>query len=690
MLQETFSLRRIFHRFFPKRALQTAPVEKKGWEHLSTEQKKELALQMLIQGEFSLLRGHLGAISLFEAAVQLDPQNATLWYRQGLAFFEYGSEEGKEKTLLLACKQFKIATQLDPHLFDGWVAWGNALLQLGRFHEEHHFHLEAKAKYQRAMDLSQGQSKEALHELHWDFGIVQLEIASQSGEALDYHLSIQTFQEALEYEPSPPAEFWNDLGNAYLQLGLLINDQRYFLNSAEMFQKAVKQMPHYFDGWLSLAGAYGQLYLNSMDERFAAKASDCYATAARLFPRSEEVWLHWAALLAETGRLNKNIKPLFLSVEKCARAASLLPDEIAIVGQWVESLSHLGALSGRLDLLIEAEQKIIKAVDQCPDDPDLWHAYGICLLSFAKYYEDPDYDDLAIEKLQYGLSLDRTSAELWHALGLAHKHAADLTDEMAMIERAPRFFSKAMDLKPSCPCLTFDTAAAWLHYSEALHDLEALEQSIALFEALLQQNRAALLHHPEWLFEYASALDWLGEFSGEERGFLRAIEVFSHVLLIEPDYPGIHLKIAMAYTQMGHLSGDSEYYKKALLSFRLAAVQEEENDSLWLEWGLCLIHLAHHTIDTQFMDQLYLSAEQKISKAGQLGHPSAYYNLACLQSILGQTEAALHLIQKALSLKALPPIEELLEDEWLEALRATPQFAHFLNALEAKLQAREQ
>lgn len=654
------------------------------------EQKKELAFQLLIQGELSLLRGHLGAISLFENATQLDPQNSKIWYRQGLAFFEYGSEEGREKALLLACKQFKIATQLEPQLFDGWVAWGNTLLQLGRFHEEHHFHLEAKTKYQKAIEFSQGQSNEILHELYWDLGIVQLEIANQSGEALDSHLSIQTFQEALRYVPDPAAEFWNDYGNAYLQLGLLINDHRYFLSGADLFQKAVKRMPHYFDGWLSLASAYGHLYLNSMDERFAAKASDCYAGATRISPQNEEAWLGWAQLLGETGRLNKNLKSLFLSVEKCARAASLAPDEISITGQWVESLSHLGAISGRLDLLIEAEQKILKAVDQFPDDPDLWLAYGTCLLSFAKYYNDPEYGDLAIEKFQYGLSIDRTSAELWHALGLAHKHLAELTDETAMIERAPRFFSKAMDLKPSCPSLLFDAASSFLHYSEAIHDLPALEQSIALFEALLQQNRAALLHHPEWLFEYGSALDWLGEFSGEEKWYLRAIEIFSHVLLIEPDYPGIHLKIAMAYAQMGDLSGDVEYYKKALLSFRLAATQDEENDALWLEWGLCLIHLARYTIDSQFADQLYLSAEQKISRAGQLGNPSAYYNLACLQSLLGQTDAALTLIQKALSLKALPPIEELLEDEWLEALRSTPEFAQFLNALEAKLQAREQ
>lgn len=689
-MPETLSLRRIFHRFFPRRAAAALGPEPKTWDHLDSLEKKELALRTLGQGELALLQGNLGALSLFETASQLDPNNPQIWYRQGLSFFEYGSEEGKEKALLLASKHFKVATSLAPALFDAWVAWGNTLLQLGRFHEEHHFHLEAQSKYQRALRVANDQPPEILAELHWDYGIVWTELAAHSGEALDLNLAIQAFQKSLEYQPKPPAEFWNDFGNAYLELGLLINDHRHYIRAIEHLQKAVEIMPDYFDGWLSLGEAFTQLYVNWMDERYAAKASDCYAKASRLDPTDSGVWLDWAQLLGETGRLNKNSKALVASVEKCARAASLDPKDSATIAQWVESLSALGALTSRLDLIIEAEQKIMKATDQYPDDPDLWLAYGTCQMAFARYYEDPEYDDLAIEKLQYGLSIDRTNAELWHALGIAHKHCADLTDDQTMIERAPRFLSKAMDLKPSCPALTYDTASAYLHYSEAIDDMAALQQALALFESLLQNHRAALLNHPEWIFEYGCALEWMGDYSGEEKELVRALEIFSHVLLIDPDYPKIHLRIAMCTMQLGHLTGESEHYKRALNAFRLAARQDDENDALWLEWGLCLIHLAHHTMDTEFMDQLYLDAEQKINRAGQLGNPNAHYHLACLYSILGQTEESMALIHQALAARALPSMEDLLEDEWLENLRSTSAFTQFLTDLETKLQAREQ
>lgn len=683
---EAHLFRRIFTRFFPRKVTSSLPAEEYKPEHLSAEQKKELSLRYLADGELSLLQGNLRALSCFEHASNLDSGNSRVWYRQGLSFFEYGSEEGKEKYLLLAGKNFKIATQLDPRFFDAWVAWGNVLLQLGRFHDEHHYLLEAKDKYQKALDLAADQPREALAELHWDYGIVWSEIAQHSGEALDVRLAIESFQTSKSFQENPIPEFWNDCGKAYLEMGLLINDPRLYFQSIDYLQRAIQAAPHYFDGWMSLAEGYSQLYINTLDERYVSKASDAYSSAAKMAPLDPEAWLGWGQLLGEAGKINNDAKLLRLSIEKCARGWNIDPKNPLVIGQWVESLSLLGASTSRLDLLIEAEHKILKATDQFPDDPDLWHAYGVCLLAFGRYYEDPEYFEMAIEKLQYGLSIDRTDAELWHALAHTHKLYADLTDDRDLIERACRFYAKAMDLKPACPSLTFDAACALLHYSERIDELSSLEQSLYLFESLLQSHKESILHHPEWLFEYACALEWCGDFHEEQKHFIRAIEIFSHILLIDPDFPHIHHRIALSYLQLGHISLETEYYKRSIHYFRLAARQDEENDQIWLDWGLCIIHLANQTLDPDFRSQLYMDAEQKISRAGHLGSEGAYYNLACLYSILGRTDESMDLIRKALTARALPFIEDLLDDEWLDNLRDTHAFGRFVADLEAKLQ----
>lgn len=687
MTSQVTSLRRMFARFLPRKAVIAAlPKDAIEGSDIPEERKKELALRYLSEGEMALLQGNLRALSCFEAASNLDGQNAEIWYRQGLAFFEYGSEEGKEKALLLAGKNFKIATQLKPNYFEAWLAWGNVLLQLGRFHEEHHFLIDAKDKYQKAFEFSEGQLKDVLAELYWDSGIAWSEIAQHSGEALDVRLAIEAFQTSKNYQEKPSPEFWNDCGKAYLEMGLLINDSRLYLQSIEYLQKAVNGSPQYFDGWMSLAEGYSQLYINTLDERYVSKSSDAYAMASKISPSDPEVWLGWGQLLGESGRHNKDPKMLRLAIEKCARAAQLDKEDPLIASQWVESLSILGMITNRLDLLVEAEHKVIKATDHFPDDPDIWHAYGICLIAFGKYYDDGDYYEMAIEKLQYGLSADRCDPELWHALGLVHKYYAELTQDEDLIERAHRFLTKAMDLKPSCPALLYDAAACLFDFSEILDDFPSLEQSILLFEILLQDHKDALLHRPKWLYSYACALESLGHFIDEEAPFSRAIDVFSHVLLIDPDFPSIHHKTALCTVNLGIMNGDSEYYRKAIHFYRLAIREEPENDQVWLDWGICLIHLAHHTHDTDFMHQLYMDAETKITKAGLLGNEQAHYTLACLYSILGRTHESMMLIQKSLETRSLPPFDELLEDDWLDNVRATPAFAQFINDLEEKLQ----
>jgi|GEM_PF-319202 len=685
MLQ-TYSFRKMFSRFFPRRAVidNLTDADPKQWEHLPVGQKAELADQYLSLGEIALLNDNLAALGYFESAAQLAPENFATWYREGRAFFDYGMLQDKEKALLIASRNFKLAAQLAADRFEVWACWGSVLLQLGIAYNEHHFYLEAKEKLQRAIDLGKSMPRRMLAQLYWDYGLVWTELAQHSGEAVDVRLSIQAFQTAMNYQDALPPNFLNDCGNAYLQMGLLINDSRLYLQAVDLLKNAVAANPHYSEGWLSLANAYSQLYINTMDERYVSLANDCYAHLCQDSSDNAESWLGWAQLLGESGLRNRDPKKLSLSIEKCARCHAIDPDHPALLCQWVESLSELGKLTNRLDLLIEAENKILHSTDQYPDDPDLWHAYGICMIAFGHYYHDPDYFESAIEKLQYGLSLDRTHAEIWHALASAHSEVANLTDDPDLIERSIRFFSRAMDLKPACPSLIFDAANAYLLSFELCDQYKYLDQAIVLYESLLQNQKEALLNHPEWLFKYATALQWLGNFTDEDTHYVRALDLYFNVLLLDPETPKIHFHIALCLRHIGESCGEAEYFRRALHHFRFALRQDEEDEEVWLEWGLASILLAHHSLDQETVDQSYADAEEKIIRAGQLGNQSAYYNLACLYSIVSRFEDAIELLRKALKADALPSIEEMIDDEWLDNLRQTEQFAQFLSSLETK------
>ncbi len=689
-MPKAISIRRVFHRFFPRKAISRERALDPSHTRLNAEQRQQMALQLLAKGELALLQGNLAALGYFAEACELDSQNAKVWLRQALAFFEYGSREGKEKTLLLAAKYFKLALNLDSTLFEGWNGWGCTLLQLGKVHEEHHFYTQAREKFENAILHAQGQSSSTLAELYWDAGVACSMVGTYSGEALDLRSACRLFQQALEFDANPPSEFWNDCASSYSELGLLLSDQQLLEQAAEMLELAVRRSSRFVEGWESLGGVYGQMYLNSMDERFAMKASNAYAQMTELDPQNGQGWLRWAELLAETGRLNNDMAAIKQSVETCKRAVALNTKEAEALVQLIESLSSLGVLAGEIQALGEAKQTVERALKQFPCDPDVWYAHGLCLMAYGHYFEDPNYVQTAIEKLQYSLSCDRTNPEVWHALGNAHKQMADLTNDDVMVERAARFFTKALDLKPHCPSLTYDAAIIFLDYSETFDESVSLDYSLYLFESLLEQHPSVVLRHPEWLFGYASALNWLADFTGDQNDHFRAIECFSQILLLDPEFPRAHLRLAQNYVQLGHLTGELDHYKKGAQAFKQAARLDEENEELWMDWGLCLMNLGTRAIEAPQVELIYSHAQRKFIQAGKLGSSKAYYYLACLASLRSELPQAMELIHKAMHLKVLPPIEELLEEEWLDNLRKTSVFTDFLVTLETKLQAREQ
>jgi tetratricopeptide (TPR) repeat protein len=307
----------------------------------------------------------------------------------------------------------------------------------------------------------------------------------------------------------------------------------------------------------------------------------------------------------------------------------------------------------------------------------------MCLNSFARYFSDIDYFYQAIEKFQYGLSIDRTSHRLWHAIAQAYVAVGEAEEDIDAFEKASRFFSKALDLHASTFYI-FDQAYALSRLGEMKDEQRLLEIAVAQFERALSVQKNAVYLHPEWLFHYAIALDILGDFYEEEGYYLKAIELLSHVLMVDPDFPEIHHQLALAHSHLGELISDVDHFYRAIHHFRLASKHDEENDQLVLDFGVTLISLAHHLQDRQEIEALYLDADHKLTLAAKLGNQQSFYHLACLNSILGQYDRSMHFIEKAYAAKTLPPVDELLDDEWLDGLRVTSNFQEFLSHLEKR------
>jgi len=631
--------------------------------------------EKIAEGEYKLLQGMFSeAIQSFnEAESLMDGLDPILYYREGLALFEYGSEEGREQALALANKKFKQAYALDPYSVELLHTWGNTLVCLGERKEESYFFFEAKDKYEKALGISQESA-----ELFWDLGVAWYHIGTYSEEAVDLQKAIQAFERAIEQAASLPSDFWIDFGSTALLLSTKLLDIRYIVKAVNCFKHSVSCDDTCFESWSYLAEALQKLYEYTHDEDHFSQANECFSTATKLCPSDSELWFTWAKFLLNSAQRSSDVKRLRSCLEKCYHAYACDCEKAKVLALWAEALALLGQHTERLDLIYEAENKISEALELDEEDPDVWYGLGMCFYALGAYFNDYDYYYQAIEKFQEGLSMDRTYDLLWHAMAKAYTAVGILEENVDTLLQSLKFFEKSLSLSPSST-RHIDYAKTLSKLGEMMHEQTWLEKALYHFELALGMQKNAVYLHPEWLFSYAVTLDRIGDFHDEEKYYTRAIEIFSHVLMVDPDYPHIHHRLAQAFCHLGELLGEIDYFYRAIHHLRLALKHEEDNDRMILDWGIALINIAQHTPILTDVSQLLADANQKLNLAAKLGNVQSYYLLSCLYSILQQYESSMYFLQKAAHFHALPPLEELLNDEWLDGLRATETFQEFLS-----------
>ncbi len=684
-------MEQVFQKSSLRKSLSTRQPKATPSEVSLPSKDAELAAAYLHRGEMLLLKGGLEeAIRSLEMAQQLDPENYDLLFRQGLALFEAGTEEGREQLLLLANRKFQKATKLAPLFFEAWQLWGSSLLKLGQAHQEKHYFQRAIEKLEKAISCSEHQVQDTLAELYWDHAAALAEIAERDGELDQFHNTMLSFERAVQTGSPLPPEFWHDYGCAALDSSDRVQDVRLLVKSIHCFKQAVSVgKPARAIDWAGLARALQTLSDSTHEEDHFAQANECYAAAAQLDPRDPEIWLDWARFLGSAGRTYKDVKKLRACLEKCAKAHACDRDDPLILAVWAEGLAYLGSLSDRLDLISEAQNKIAEALELDEEHPEIWYSYGMVLRVMGEYFADSDFYLQAVERFQQGLSIDRSYSDLWHAMATCYLLYGQMESDADAFEKAIKFYKKALDIEVKSAYL-FDYGLAHSKYGEILRDQKYLETAVLHFEKAIHLQKNAIYIHPEWLFQYATALDLLGDFYDEDSYYQRAAEIFTHVQTIDPEFPSIHHKLGLVHSHLGELYGDTQQFLRALHHFRLAAKQEEENDLVLLDWGLALINLAHHTSESEERERLFEQALRKLSLSAKAGNLQAYYQLACLYSLLGVLDQSMLFLERAASYDAVPPLEEILQDEWLESLRATEAFLQFAQKIESRARSREE
>lgn len=640
-----------------------------------SETKQKIAYHHYENGKKCFSRGEIQGLSHFEEAIANLPNDPEFIYKQAMCLLSFGEQKRVRKYLLIANKNFKKAFQLSSNSGKILHGWGKSLFALGKITESNHFYLESREKYTQAHHLYKKQNL-LPEEFNLEFARITMKIAHNSNEACDFAEACKMF--AKEENAQQEKSFWIDYALCCEEIFKRNNCVDLLEKAISCYKKALSDDEHCASDWLKISNALSMLYQTNKDTDTLQNANDCFATATKLNPIDPTAWIKWANLLKDAAVHTGEEKKFHAALEKCRRARFLSPHSKECTLLWAETLSLMGASTNDLSLLHEAKNKVLSLEALSHQDPDILYVHGVCLISYAHYYQDLDYYYQAAEKFQEALSKDSSSAKCWHALGRAHAHAYVIDNDAITIDRGIRFLEKALYL--SCqPTYYLDYAHLLSLKGENEENELLLEQAANYFEQGFNFVNKKYFIEAKWHIKYAQTLDLLGDFKSEDHYYFKALNILVDCPVNKDQLWEWHYQVATTYAHLGEIEGSEKYLLLANDHFKLAYTSNEDIDSILIDWGLNLINLSELSEQkTTYLKQ----AEYKIMQALKLGNKNAFYYLSCIYSLLKDEKKAVIFLQKSHRFDALPDTNVILNDSWLDYVRHTDYFSQFMNCLE--------
>jgi len=653
------------------------------WKSFSYDDRVLLARLLVMQGASQLNQGNQQVLESFEIAKQISSNSPEILYQQSCVL---NAQKDNIRCLTLARETLEIALQQDATFFKGRYLLGQVLTNIALFEGESHLFHEADSHYQTAESLlNKDPDFTRLDEFYWKWGYCLDSLGNISEEPVDFLKAVEKYRIAYNYN-CPEAEFYNDFGQSLAHLGVLLVNIDYHVEALKMFDRASCIDKGNFNGWFFQALSILTLSDDKNYEHLLDKADICLSKAADIDHNVSELWYRWGQLDAMIGKKGRDLSRMQLSLAKFYKALQLEPGTYGIIVSCAEIEIFLGVHEEKIEMLQSAHLKLLKCVDALSHEPNVWYMLGSCLCEMGTYFNDEEYYHQAIAKFQQGLSMSGYHPLLWYGMALAQYSLGDLKQQQDHLEKALEYFSRVLEFEKGAPPQFYNEwGVALLKLGDMTLQANYVEMAIEKFEkALNQPSVDEKTLNLEWIYNFGCAYDLLGDLKEDSRYFERSVQILSHVLHIDPNYHFARYNLALTYSHLGEAILDVESYQKSIEHFQHLLERDPEDDLIHLDFGMTLtnfgllIYDVHHPDNAQ---TVYHQAENHLMQSALLGNTQAYYQLAGLYSINGQFEQAMHFLERSQFCGNLPELEELMHDEWLEALRQTLPFRQFIKQL---------
>lgn len=610
---------------------------------------------------------------------------AQLFFEQGERLLQSANEPS---VMEQAYSAFEKCLRLDMTSGKSWVKFAEAHLKLALLQNDHSLLVKASQLFADAEYLYKSRGAKLPVEVLWDWGVCLFWIARESEEAIDFKYAIDKYREAYEgglYH----ATFFFDYGSALAEMGVLVGKVELIAEAAVFLEKSIQENGDNSQTWIRLACSYKILYFLTSDVLYFEKADQSFVAAARLIQSNEgayELWLNWGQLLSYEGKITCDPELLADAMEKLGQAELESSDDVPICLAMGDTLTHLGIFEERLDWPKEAESKLEFVCKCAPDHLDALCHLSHCLAHIGKYLSDKQYVFLAIDKAQRALSHDQKAYHLWHGLAMTYFVLAEMTLDPAIYEKVAKFSAQAIHLGGDLPAYWNDWGIALMRMGEITNEPRHIAGAIEKFEGAIHcfNRKSTGSPDPDWFYNYGCALDWMGDYELNPQYFERAIAILSRLYDQHPHLYHIQYSLALSLYHLGDALGDVEILEKAISHFEAYQQVEPEDDGAITDLGLSYLTLAdilQEEIPNPRSEAAFAKAGHYLSKALAFGNPRGNYYLACFHALKHNEKEALDFLDRAKLAGALPSLDDLVHDEWLNALRHNGEFKKFLQDL---------
>ncbi len=454
-------------------------------------------------------KDYIKAIKHYQKALEVNPDNFTVSYNLGIAFFRIGENEK-------AIKSFKKATEIKPDIYMTWCYLGIASFNLG-------LNEKAIESYQISIKIYPNSKS-------WHYkGLAYQNLGKLDG-------AIESFREAIEINPDY-FEAWNDMGKVYLIMG---KEEL----AIESFQKVIKINPDYFEGWYNMGAAMSKKGENE-------KAIESYQKVIVINPNYYEAWYNMGCIYSDLGENEKainsfenaininsddheawyNLGVVFSKQGENKKAIESYQRSINIKSNYYNSWYNMGGSLSNIGEKDEAFEALINASLINPNDLTIWNKIGLTYLQQGEF-------DYAIKYCNKAVKVNPDNFLAWNYIGIAYSYLGKDNEAIESNLRCIR-------IKP-------DHFDAWFNMGFALDKLGKKDKAIESYKRTTELNP-----------KYYNAWYNMGSVFSDLKEYEKAIAAFKKAVEIKPNSDKAWLYLGKAYSEHGEMMKAYECVKKA-------------------------------------------------------------------------------------------------------------------------------